>query len=286
MTRPSKNPTIADLYLAFRQAKTALYFEKRGVGLLSIAEYEHKLSFNLKALKTRVANNKWFDEVDIGETWIVPKRLRTTDDIGDDVVRIGMPKKTTAGRALDVQLRLSPHPDFAIVEVLYLWRFGGILETLLSKKEVLGYRLDLREQRVIPHRRWLFEYWPRRYQAFRSEPLEAAKTALKEGKQTLIMSADLASFYDTIDPAFMLSDMLLAELMENGVSKEDITEYERATASLLKAYARFQKVASSRAALPIKIGVPIGALTSRLVANLALVPLDRRISAQPGILCY
>lgn len=286
MTRPSKNPTIADLYLAFRQAKTALYFERRGVGLLKIAEYEQKLPINLKALKTRVANCKWFDEVEIGETWIVPKRLRATDDIGDGVVRIGVPKKATAGRSLDIQLRLSPHPDFAIVEVLYLWRFGGILDALLSKKEVLGYRLDLREQQVIPHRRWLFEYWPRQYQAFRSAPLETAKTALKEGKRTLIMSADLASFYDTVDPSFMLRDSLLAELEEHGASKEDIVEYKRATASLLRAYARFHKVASSRAALPINVGVPIGSLTSRLVSNLSLAPLDRHIAAQPGILCY
>lgn len=35
--RPSPLPTIADLYLAFRQAKTALYFERRGVGLLELA---------------------------------------------------------------------------------------------------------------------------------------------------------------------------------------------------------------------------------------------------------
>lgn len=55
MTRPSPNPTIADLYLAFRQAKTALYFEKRGVGLLELADYEQRLPENLKTLKTKVA---------------------------------------------------------------------------------------------------------------------------------------------------------------------------------------------------------------------------------------
>lgn len=286
MTRPSKNPSIADLYLAFRQAKTAMYFEKRGVGLLKIADYEQKLPSNLKSLKARVANSKWFDDVEIGETWIVPKKLRENDGINDGVVRIGVSKKATTSRSLDIQLRLSPHPDFAIVEVLYLWRFGSILDALLSKQEVLGYRLDLRDQQIIPHRRWLFEYWPRRYQAFRSEPLETAKIALQEGKRTLIMSADLASFYDTVDPSFMLSDTLLAELEERGASKEDIVEYKRATISLLRAYTRFKEVASSRAALPIKLGVPIGALTSRLIANLSLASLDRYIGAQPGILCY
>ncbi|MCZ2439718.1 MAG: RNA-directed DNA polymerase [Burkholderiales bacterium] len=286
MTRPSANPTIADLYLAFRQAKTALYFEKRGVGLLELAEYEQKLPENLKALKSKVANGKWFDKVELGETWIVPKRLRATDEEDDGVVRIGVPKQVASGRPVDVQLRLSPHPDFATVEVLYLWRFGGMLDALLSKKEVLGYRLDLRKEQVVPHRRWLFEYWPKQYQAFRTAPLDAAKTALKHGAQTLVISGDLASFYDTVDPAFMLSDALLAELEGHAASKSDIDEYKRATDSLLKAYARFQKDASSRAALSIEVGVPIGALTSRVVANLSLAPLDRHIAAQPGILCY
>lgn len=143
MTRPSPNPTIADLYLAFRQAKTALYFEKRGVGLLELADYEQRLPENLKALKTKVAHGKWFDKVDIGETWIVPKRLRATDEENDGVVRIGASKQAASGRPVDIQLRLSPHPDFATVEVLYLWRFGGLLDALLSKQEVLGYRLDL-----------------------------------------------------------------------------------------------------------------------------------------------
>jgi hypothetical protein len=286
VTRPSPNPTIADLYLAFRQAKTALYFEKRGVGLLELADYEQKLPENLKALKTKVAHGKWFDKVDIGETWIVPKRLRATDEENDGVVRIGASKQAASGRPVDIQLRLSPHPDFAIVEVLYLWRFGGLLDALLSKQEVLGYRLDLRKQQVVPHRRWLFEYWPKQYQAFRTAPLEAAKTALKMGAQTLIISGDLASFYDTVDPSFMLGAPLLAELVKHGASQGDVDEYQRATASLLRAYTRFQKAASSRAALPIKVGVPIGALTSRVVANLSLAPLDRHVAAQPGILCY
>ncbi len=138
MTTPSKDPTISDLYLAFRQAKTALYFERRGVGLLEIAKYEQKLPINLNALKARVASGKWFDEIEIGEIWVVPKRQHATDDNADGVVRIGVPKKATTARPLDIQLRLSPHPEFAIVEVLYLWRFGGILDALLSKKEVLA----------------------------------------------------------------------------------------------------------------------------------------------------
>lgn len=284
--RPSTNPTIADLYLAFRQAKTALYFEKRGVGLLKLADYEQHLPENLRALTGKVANGKWFDNVEIGETWVVPKRLRPTDEEDDGVVRIGASKQTTSGRPIDVQLRLSPHPDFATVEVLYLWRYCGLLDAMLSKSEVLGYRLDLRKQQVVPHRRWLFEYWPRKYQAFRNAPLEAANKALVQGKQTLVISADLASFYDTVDPSFMLGDVLLTELAKHCSSRDEVDEYTRATASLLRAYDRFRRAASSRVALAITVGVPIGALTSRVVANLSLDPVDRHVAAQPGVLCY
>lgn len=281
-----KNPTISDLYLAFRQAKTALYFEKRGVGLNELAEYEKDLPKNLKALKSKVANGRWFDKIDIGETWVVPKRLRATSENDDGVVRIGTSKHTHTGRPVDVQLRLSPHPDFATVEVLYLWRFGGLLDALLSKDEVLGYRLDLRGDQVVPHRRWLFQYWPKKYQAFREAPLDAAKAALADGHQTLIISGDLASFYDTVDPAFMLGKALISELRKRGASRADVNEYKRATASLLRAYDRFRDAASSRVALAISVGVPIGALTSRIVANLSLAPLDQHIATQPGVLCY
>jgi hypothetical protein len=281
----STTPTIADLYLAFRQAKSALYFEKRGVGLIDLAAYEQNLPENLKALQTKLARGRWFDRLQIGEIWIVPKRFHANQDEGDGVISIGTNRKKPAARPIDIQMRLTPHPDFAITEVLYLWRFGGLLESLLSS-EVLGYRLDLRERRILPHRRWLFEYWPKRYQQFRTAPLHAAKSSLELGEKTVIISGDLANFYDTIEPSFMLSAVFVSELRATGASRTVVDEYKVATASLLRAYVRFHEVASSRAATPISVGVPIGALTSRVVANLSLAPLDRHVASRPGVLCY
>lgn len=285
MLRPSSIPTIADLYLAFRQAKSALYFEKRGVGLLELATYESDLPRNLRTLQRKLAKGQWFDRLEIGEVWIVPKRLRGNDASESGIVRIGAPRHSGTGRAADIQIRLSPHPEFAVVEVLYLWRFGGLLDALLSSN-VLGYRLDLRENRVVPHRRWLFEYWPRRYQQFRMAPLHAAKAALNRGDQTLIINADLASFYDTVAPSFMVGSTFEDGLLGAGAEIADVDEYRHATGSLLRAYGRFHTKASNRAATPISVGVPIGALTSRVVANLSLAPLDRHIASRPGVLCY
>lgn len=81
----SSTPTIAELYLAFRQAKAALYFEKRGVGLIELAAYEQNLPENLKALQAKLAKGRWFDRLQIGEVWIVPKEgLNNSPDVGDN----------------------------------------------------------------------------------------------------------------------------------------------------------------------------------------------------------
>jgi membrane fusion protein (multidrug efflux system) len=62
--------------------------------------------------------------------------------------------------------------------------------------------------------------------------LDAARRALKRGEQTLIISGDLASFYDTVDPSFMLGERLVAGLQDRGATQVDLDEYVRATASL------------------------------------------------------
>lgn len=282
---PSTSPTIADLYLAFRQAKSALFFERRGVGLIEIAEYEQNLPENLKALQGKLARGRWFDNLRIGEIWVVPKRFHARESGSENVILIGSTRQEPTPRPIDVQLRITPDPEFAITEVLYLWRFGGTLDSLLSN-DVLGYRLDLRDRQVVPHRRWLFEYWPKRYQQFREAPLGAARINLASEIPTSIISGDLANFYDTIDPSFMLDETILSQLKDKGASQTFVDEYMAATASLLRAYTRYHQIASSRAAIPISIGVPIGALTSRVIANLSLAPLDRHIASRPEVICY
>jgi len=162
----------------------------------------------------------------------------------------------------------------------------GHLDALLPSPEVLGYRLDLRKKKVVPDRRWVFEFWPPRYQEFRTAPLNAAREALQLDHEVMIISADLASFYDTVDPSFLLSKSFIRQLRGVSDDKFAVEAYKVATTSLLSAYSRFRTQASRRIGIPVTTGVPIGALTSRLVANLALESLDRHIAGQTGVLCY
>lgn len=277
------NPTIADLYLAYRQAKTALYYERRGVGLIALARYEAELPANLVKLAQKLAGATWFDALDIGEVWIVPKRLDHSKSVSPEIVGVGT-ALSAAPSILDVQLRLSPHPEFAITELLYLRAFGPALQALLSDNAI-GYRLDIKNGELDPYRRWSFEYWPRCYEEFRSAPLRLATNELAKDDQALvIVSADLASFYDSIDPSFLLSESFVTALKSS--QAVDIDAYRHATESLLAAVARFREVASKRLGLPVSTGIPIGSLTSRLVANVALATLDTHVEGIDSVLCY
>src|SRR5690606_12270425 len=65
----------------------------------------------------------------------------------------------------------------------------------------------------------------------------------------------------------------------------DIDEFRSATQSLLAAHARFREKARYLG-ISTALGVPIGALTSRIIANVSLLPLDDFISKNKHVICY
>ena len=260
--------------------------------MLDLARFERDLPQRLDALdRTLSTNGGWFDDLPDGPLWVVPKRLRSSDDDrhNESVVHIGGAPQHAPIPDMDVQLRLTPSPEFAIVEVLFLWKFGPALESILSRNAI-GRRLDLRAGGLSRTRRWLFEYWPRRYEEFRTVPIDAAIRELDRGHSVLLLSADLTSFYDTIDPSFLLSDHLIDEINTANRSRKgapiDPAAYSAAAASLLRSCRRFQRRASRLTGLPWSTGIPIGTLTSHVVANLALSTLDQTIEARPNTRCY
>ncbi|MFT3767286.1 MAG: RNA-directed DNA polymerase [Minicystis sp.] len=282
----------SDLFLAYRQAKAAMFYEQRGVGLVEIAKFEQNLPQHLAGLHEHLTTSgNWFDDVPIGSVWVVPKSIRGRTQGLDEVIRIGGKGTSEDGLGLNVQLRCTPSPEFTIIEVLYLWKFGPLLERLLARN-VVGYRLDIRKDRVRPFGRWLFEYWPSRYQEFRTAPLRAARRALSTPNGSVtIVTADFASFYDTVDPSFLTDPRFVgsidfASTTESSIADAMRAEYLAATESLLRAYSAYREKAAQITGLPWPTGVPIGTNTSRIVANLALATFDAHIKKNEKVLCY
>ena len=92
-------PLLTDLYLAYRQAKIAIFFEHRGIGLDRFAQFESDPLGHLRKLQRKLATNGgWFDGLRLGDVWVTPKKLLTdrhTDDFPPDraVTRIGVSMK-------------------------------------------------------------------------------------------------------------------------------------------------------------------------------------------------
>ena len=273
--------------MAFRQAKVAMFFERRGVGLFDLARFEGGLTrrlFGLQKLLRR--GDGWFSNCPVGDVYLVPKRLKHPEKPTPQVVEVRPIRAASPGVGLELQLRLAPTPEFATIEVLYLWRFGPFLDRLVPR-ESIGYRLLHHDGVISRTKRWLFEYWRRRYQQFRTEPIDVALKELRAGRGNVtIVTADLAGFYDTVAASFLLSDSLIAQLQAHGMPASDVEEYRRATQTLIAAYANCRQRASRLVGFELATGIPIGALTSRVVANAALATFDDAVSRVSTVLCY
>jgi len=134
---PSRH-TFADVLLAFRQAKKAIATERGVIGLPHLARFELNLTSSLNHLLHLLQDDSWFDNLEMGSLVVVPKDNTPLNVRKEDIVRIGttLPTKVHA----KVRLQLAPTPAFTIAEILYLWEFGGALESLLGDA-CLGYRL-------------------------------------------------------------------------------------------------------------------------------------------------
>ena len=277
--------SLDHLYLAFRQAKTALFFDDRGVGLIELAAFEADLERRLKNLLALLQSAAFsLDEIPLGTTWMVPKKA-----IKDDGLSSRSELDSSAATGIDLQARLTPSPELAILEVLYLWRFGPAIERIIPK-ESIGYRLQSREGRISRTKRFLFDYWPNQYQRFRTEPLEAAERGIVESGHSHLFVTDFSRFYDNVCPKFLLNADFQAQLCDANPggkgSAFDVDAFREGTESLLSVYSRFQRCVSDITGVDEPRGVPIGSLTSRVVANAALATLDGLLASNQSVLCY
>jgi hypothetical protein len=266
-----------DIFYAFRQAKTALFFEQRGVGMTSFARFEDNLHERIsRTAKLLGGEEGLFKGISIGKLLLVPKKVLDRDSAEPSTVKIGLHKRRTRP-SLEVQVRLQPTVEFAIAETLYLQQYGPALDGLLAD-ECIGGRLDIRNRELSKKRRWIYEYWPRRYEEFRTTPIAAAEAHLERGARVVsVISADLRSFYDSIGGDFLLSEQFVERVQEVAKARTirfDSRHYVRDTESLLRAFAKFRLAAGKAIGREWIRGVPIGALSSKLIANVALAPLD------------
>ncbi|MDU5688583.1 MAG: RNA-directed DNA polymerase, partial [Kluyvera cryocrescens] len=102
------------------------------------------------------------------------------------------------------------------------------------------------------------------------------RTALDASKKIVALTADVSSFYHELSPAFMLDPAFIS-----GVLGLELTE-EQSKLNFLFIHA----LRAWAAGTPLKKGLPVGLPASAVVANVALIELDRVIEQQVAPIYY
>ncbi|WP_437505452.1 hypothetical protein [Sorangium sp. So ce1099] len=278
---------VSDLLLAYRQAKFALTEERLSVGLVNLATFENGLNKNMRQLSLALSSGGGFGNVPLGEVWLSPKSVSYERDARPvDVVAIAEPLQTQRLSEVHVRCHLQPSIEFSIAEILWTWRYGSALDGLLSRHCVAN---RVQRDRAGNPDRWtrrLFQFWKLKYRRFQDDGLAAARKLLEQRGYGALVTFDIRSYYDNIDPSFLLSEPFLASLRPR-LSDADRDAYVADTSGLLLKYAEYQTAAEHLLGiLMLGRGIPIGALSSRLVANLALAPLDEHIARKATVYHY
>jgi predicted amidohydrolase len=281
--------SIAQLLLAYRHAKHALYQEHRGMDRLTYALAERRLPRIIRKLRRHLRKTPgWFSGLTPGEVWLLPKKAVMAENT-TGVTSVGEDRPSRV-RHLAIRLHLSPSIDFAIVETLWIWSFGPALETLLSES-ARANRLKLKwdKSAVDTYARGPFAFWPKQYQQFREDGFAVARRLLAGNGRCVVASLDIASYYDNIDPRFLTSQPFIKSVEKQAAVRNvtfDSAEFVRATKTLVAAFRRYYALCQASTGLPVTRGIPIGCLTSRLIANVALSTLDDRVAAQSEVKYY
>jgi len=128
---------------------------------------------------------------------------------------------------------------------------------------------------INPYSLGTFSPYQQSFRNWRDNGIRAMKVGLDEGKQIVSITGDVSSFYHELDSDFLLQDAFLKTIGLDvlGADKTLTELFLRA----LKAWA---------ASTPLKTGLPVGLPASAVVANMALIELDRVIQEQINPLYY
>lgn len=289
--------SLVDLGLAFRKAKVDLYYSTHA-SLSEIADYEEDLHANLSALRVKIngEDESWVKSSNFLGTWTLAaksvdmsawKKYRAENGNGlifsspseewqhacGALAEQEQPSKPEAQFRVMAQCSL----DFHVLSALWMMKVGHLFDAKLTDC-AYGNRLRRKqnEQGINPLSLGSFKPYLKPFRDWRDNGINAMRFALDSGKKIVALTADVSSFYHELNPGFMLDSTFFADLLGLDLSEEEL-KLHRLFILSLQAWA---------AKTPLKKGLPVGLPASGVIANVALVELDRIIERQVVPLYY
>lgn len=287
-----------DLALAYRKAKVDLYYTSHPA-LVMIAKYERDLPNNLQALLGRLNSE---DETWIGSTnflgqWTLAAKGLTCVANGkskkfppadNDCLIYSSPREEWAaaydnllkGDELRAEFRLMAQPsmDFHVLSALWVLKIGCHYDKCLDDC-AYGSRLRRTASNEFNTRSLgSFKPYLKPFRDWRNGGIRAMRSSLEAEKGIVALTADVSSFYHELSPDFMLNDSFnqLLDLPEE-LEHPEHQKLHRLFIHALLAWAK---------TTPLQKGLPVGLPASAVVANMALIELDRVMQEQIAPLYY
>ena len=281
--------TLAEVYLAYRKAKTEAFYDSNCPYGFKFALFEEDLVAQLDNIFTLVnaEAHPWADDESfIGKVAVIPRGIEKETEKADSHFFESDPSlnwiRTAEGKEPGnrprATLRKVIHADvkYLVLTAIWVLKVAEKFERCLRPECVYGNLLRRRFVPNFPAKRptfgpvnWdshsIFRSYSHQYGLWRKESIAASRVDLEAGKQILVICLDISSFYDRIDPTFLNSEEYLNSL---GV---ELTEFEsRFTQAIVKSFSTWYAVAG----VSDLVGVPIGLPASAVIANLVLGELD------------
>jgi hypothetical protein len=277
------------LGLAYRKAKVDLYYSTQA-NLRILADYEDHLKVNLSNLLQMINadDETWVTNAEFTGSWkLAPKSIELPKDPSDAKLHFSSSKQkwnhyygNERGANKPVaQFRLMAQcsMDFHVLSALWTLEVGHLFDAAL-RKSAYGNRLrrikdskDFNELSLGS-----FEPYLKPFQNWRDTGMETISRALDDKQEIVAITADVSSFYHELNAGFM-TDLDFIEGVLGLSLDESQLKLNRLFIAGLQAWAN---------ETPLKKGLPVGLPASAIIANVALIELDRAIDNQVSPLYY
>ncbi len=292
------NFSMEDMGLAYRKAKVDLYYSSNA-SILAIASYEENLLERLNSLLNMIngEDEKWFDTPSFVGDWTLatksvswPERKKYREVHGNGVIFSSPAEEWGHARELlardednsnkpEAEFRVMARCslDFHVLSSLWMLKVGHLFDEKLTGC-AYGNRLRRTQsgQGINPLSLGSFLPYLKPFRDWRDQGITAMRVALEADKEIVALTADVSSFYHELNPGFMLEP----EFIE-GVLSIDLSDEQK---RLNRLFIRALEVWAANT--PLKKGLPVGLPASAVVANMALIELDRFVEQQVVPLYY
>ncbi len=288
---------LQNLGLAYRKAKVDLYYSSHA-SLTSIADYEENLHANLLTLLKNMngEDESWVTSPEFIGTWTLATKsvemdcwtkhkkengsgliFSSSSEEWEHALKALTENETPKKPKAEFRVMARCSLDFHVLSTLWMLEVGQLFDAKLSDC-AYGNRLRRTQDGKGINKLSLGSFKPylKPFRDWRDNGIAAMRAALDADKKIVALTADVSSFYHELNSGFMLNPCFVAEVLGLELTAGQ-AKLHRLFIHALQAWA---------AATPLKQGLPVGLPASAIVANIALVELDRCIERQVAPIYY